>query len=151
MILPQIMIFNLHWWKEELVDADKPLTVEEVRRGLNLRFERLNMKILRNEECEFWKIKLYSVGILSENVKIVVKLGTSHFNARIVQTTMVEITVTELEQTFGCIFANQAITRRVASSSKKKEAQNGYASNFNGNAYWYGSPIFSGWVFSTLV
>jgi hypothetical protein len=31
-------------------DADKPLTVEEVRGELNLRFERLNMKTSRNEE-----------------------------------------------------------------------------------------------------
>jgi hypothetical protein len=34
-------------------DADKPLTVGEVRGELNLRFERLNMKTLRNEEGEF--------------------------------------------------------------------------------------------------
>jgi hypothetical protein len=31
-------------------DADKPLTVEEVRGELNLRFERLNMKTSRNEK-----------------------------------------------------------------------------------------------------
>jgi hypothetical protein len=31
-------------------DVDKPLTVEEVRGKLNLRFERLNMNISRNEE-----------------------------------------------------------------------------------------------------
>jgi hypothetical protein len=30
-------------------DADKPLTVEEVRGELNQRFERLNMKTSRNE------------------------------------------------------------------------------------------------------
>jgi hypothetical protein len=33
-------------------DADKPLTVEEVRGELNLRFERLNMKTSRNLEGE---------------------------------------------------------------------------------------------------
>jgi hypothetical protein len=33
-------------------DADKPLTVEEVRGKLNLRYERLNMKTSRNEEVE---------------------------------------------------------------------------------------------------
>jgi hypothetical protein len=33
-------------------DAGKPLTVEEVRKELNLRFERLNMKTSRNEEGE---------------------------------------------------------------------------------------------------
>jgi hypothetical protein len=33
-------------------DADEPLTVEEVRGELNLRFERLNIKTSRNEEGE---------------------------------------------------------------------------------------------------
>jgi hypothetical protein len=33
-------------------DADKPLTVEEVRGDLNLKFERLNMNTSRNEEGE---------------------------------------------------------------------------------------------------
>jgi hypothetical protein len=33
-------------------DADKPLTVEEVRGELNLRFKRLNVKASRNEEAE---------------------------------------------------------------------------------------------------
>jgi hypothetical protein len=33
-------------------DADKPLTVEEVRGELNLRFERMNMKTSRDEEGE---------------------------------------------------------------------------------------------------
>jgi hypothetical protein len=33
-------------------DADKPLRVEGDRREFNLRFERLNMKTLRNEEGE---------------------------------------------------------------------------------------------------
>jgi hypothetical protein len=33
-------------------DDDKPLTVEEVRGELNLRFERLNMMTSRNEEVE---------------------------------------------------------------------------------------------------
>jgi hypothetical protein len=33
-------------------NADKPLTVEEVRQELNLRFERLNIFSSRNEEGE---------------------------------------------------------------------------------------------------
>jgi hypothetical protein len=49
------------------------------------------------------KNKLNSVGNLRENVEIMVKLGTSHSNERIVQTTMVEITETELEQIFALI------------------------------------------------
>jgi hypothetical protein len=65
-------------------NADKLITVEEVRENLNLRSERLNMKTSRTRKVNFGKSKLYSVGNLKENVKIVVKLGTSHFSARIV-------------------------------------------------------------------
>jgi hypothetical protein len=62
-----------------------------------------------------WKNKLYSVFDLKENVEIVVKLGTSHFSARIVSITMVEITETEPEQIFARTVAIWAMTRRVAS------------------------------------
>jgi hypothetical protein len=43
---------QLAWIERRVGDADKPLTVEEVRGELNLRFERVNMKTSRNEECE---------------------------------------------------------------------------------------------------
>jgi hypothetical protein len=79
-------------------DADQPLTVEEVTGESKLKFERLHMK--------FWKKKFYSVDNSSENVNIVVKLGTSHSSARIVQTTMVEITETELNYIFARTVAN---------------------------------------------
>jgi hypothetical protein len=48
-----------------------------------------------------WKNKLYSVVNSEENAKIMVKLSTGHSSARIVQTTMVEITETEPEQIFA--------------------------------------------------
>jgi hypothetical protein len=47
-----------------------------------------------------WKNKLYSVVNPEEN-EIMVKLSTGHSSARIVQTTMVEITETEPEQIFA--------------------------------------------------
>jgi hypothetical protein len=56
---------------------------------------------------------------LNENVEIVVKLGTSHFSAIIVQTTKVEMTETEPEKIFACTVANWAMTRRVASNSRR--------------------------------
>jgi hypothetical protein len=68
-----------------------------------------------------WKNKLYSVVNLKENVEIVIKLDTSHSSTRIVQTTMVEITETELEQILAYIVANWAIIRRVASSSRRRK------------------------------
>jgi hypothetical protein len=43
---------QLAMMKRRVGDADKPLTVEEVRGELNLRFERLNMKTSRYEEGE---------------------------------------------------------------------------------------------------
>jgi hypothetical protein len=67
-----------------------------------------------------WKYKLYSVVNLKENVEIVVKLGTSHSSARIVQTIMVEITETEPEQIFGLTVANRAMIGRVASNSRRR-------------------------------
>jgi hypothetical protein len=45
-------------------DADRTLTVDEVREELNLRFE---VRMVKS-----WKNKLHSVGNLKENVKIVV-------------------------------------------------------------------------------
>jgi hypothetical protein len=80
-----------------------------------------------------WKNKLYSVVNSKENVEIVVKLVTNHSSASIVLHTMVEITETELEQIFACTVANRAMTRRVASNSRRRK-HNGHASNFNSKA-----------------
>jgi hypothetical protein len=68
-----------------------------------------------------WKNKLYSVVNLKENVGIVGKLGISNFSARIVQTTMLKITETELDQIFACTVENWAMTRRVASNSRRRK------------------------------
>jgi ABC-type methionine transport system permease subunit len=68
-----------------------------------------------------WKNKLYSVINVKENAEIVVKLGTSYFCARIVQTSMVEITETEPEQVFAFAVENWAMTRRVASKSRRSK------------------------------
>jgi hypothetical protein len=102
-------------------DADKTLTVEEVRAELNLRFERMNVNTSRNVELNFWKNKLYSVVNSKENVEIVVKLGTSHFNARTIQTKMVEIAETELGEKFAHPVAHQAMKRRFASISRRRK------------------------------
>jgi hypothetical protein len=58
---------------------------------------------------------------LKKNVEIVDKLVTSHSSAKIVQSTMVEITETEPEQIFARTVANRAITRRVASNSRRRK------------------------------
>jgi hypothetical protein len=68
-----------------------------------------------------WKNKLYSVVSSKENVEIVVKLVTSHSSARIVLLTIVEITETEPEQVFAHTVANRAMTRRIASNSRRRK------------------------------
>jgi hypothetical protein len=74
-------------------------------------------------KVKFKKNKLYSVVNLKENVEIVVKFCTSHSSARIVQSTMVEITDTEPERIFACTVANRAMTRRVASNSRRRKCK----------------------------
>jgi hypothetical protein len=83
--------------ERKVSDGDKPLTVEEVRGELNRRFERLNMKTSSNKEGEVLEEHALFSGQFKGKCQIVVKLGTSHFSARIFQTTMVEITETEPE------------------------------------------------------
>jgi hypothetical protein len=47
---------------------------------------------------------------------------------------MVEITETELEQIFSRTVANRAMTRRIASNSRRRKRKMAIPSNFNGNA-----------------
>jgi hypothetical protein len=46
---------QLAWMERRVGDDKKPLTVEEVKGELNLRFESLNKKTSLNEEVEFLK------------------------------------------------------------------------------------------------
>jgi hypothetical protein len=48
-------------------------------------------------------------------------LGASHSSARIIQATMLEITETKLKQMFALTVTNQAMTRRVASNSRRRK------------------------------
>jgi hypothetical protein len=50
-------------------DADKPLTIEEIRGRLNFTYDRLIMKTSRDEECDCLKNKLLSGGNSRETVK----------------------------------------------------------------------------------
>jgi hypothetical protein len=67
------------------------------------------------------KNMLYSAVNLKENVEIVGELGTSHFSEIIVLLAIVKITETEPEQIFARTVANQAMTRRVASNSRRSK------------------------------
>jgi hypothetical protein len=78
-------------------------------------------------KVKYCKKKLYSMVNLKKNVEIVVKLGASHFSARIFQTTMVERKEMEPEQIFACTLANRAMTRRVTSSSRRRKRKTAMA------------------------
>jgi hypothetical protein len=62
------------------------------------------------KKITFWKNKLDSVGNSRENIKIVFKLDTSPSIVRIIQTAMVEIMLTELEQIIAHTAASRAMT-----------------------------------------
>jgi hypothetical protein len=55
------------------------------------------------------------------NFDCFLNIEQSHFNARIFQTTIVEIMKSEPEQVFASTVANRAMTTRVASSSRRRE------------------------------
>jgi len=97
--------------EKRIGDKERPLTVDEIRAELSLRFERLTMKSARNEDGEVLEERALLAVSLKVNAEIVDRLGTSHFSAKIVQTTMMQITVIRLQE----IIALTAV-RRVISS-----------------------------------
>jgi hypothetical protein len=97
-------------------DDDKPLTVEEVRGELNLRFERLHMKTSRNEEGEVSKEQALFSGQFKGKCRNCGQVGHKSFQCK-----MVEIMETEPEPIIARTVANQAMTRRVASNSRRRK------------------------------
>ena len=79
--------------EKKIGDKERPLTVDEIRAELSLRFERLTMKSTRNEEGDVVEEHPLLAVSLKVNAEIVDRLGTSHFSAKVVQTTMMQITV----------------------------------------------------------
>jgi hypothetical protein len=100
-------------------DVEKPLTIEEIRGELSLRYERMNMKSSSNKEVEGLEENAFLVNILKESAVIVDKSGTSRSNARIEDLTIVEMTVTQVAVIFVRIVVNQAMIRRTVSSSRR--------------------------------
>jgi hypothetical protein len=117
-------------------DADKPLTVEEVRGELNLRFERLNMKTSRNEEGEVLEEKALFSGQFKGKCRNCGQVGHKSFQCK-----------NHSSHNGGnngngngtgihfCLYCRKpGHDKKSCFKLKKKEAQNGHASSFNGNA-----------------
>jgi hypothetical protein len=105
-------------------DADKPLTVEEVRGELNLRFERLNMKTSRNEEGEVLEEKALFSGQFKGKCRNRGQIGHKLFQYK----NRSSYNGGDNGNGTGTNFCSHF--RKL----KKKEVQNSHASNFNGNA-----------------
>jgi len=97
-------------------DEEKPLTIEEIRGELNLRFERLSSKSMSNKEGEVLEEHAFFGGQFKGNVEIVGKSGTSHFSAKIAELTMAEVTVIQVVAFFVRIVASLVMTRGTVSS-----------------------------------
>jgi hypothetical protein len=76
-------------------DIEKPRTVEEIRRELSLRYERLNIKSPSNREGKVLEENAF-LG-LKESIEIVAKLTTSCSSAKIADLTMKAVTETQME------------------------------------------------------
>jgi hypothetical protein len=63
-------------------DADKTFTAEEVREELNLRFERLNTKISRNEEGEGWEEQALFSGQFKRKYRNCGQVGHKSFQCK---------------------------------------------------------------------
>jgi hypothetical protein len=93
--------------------------IKEIRGELSLRFKRMNMKSSSNKEVEGLEENAFFSGQFKESAVIVDKSGTSCFNARIEDLTMVEITVTQVAVIFVRNVVNPAMIRRTVSSSRR--------------------------------
>jgi hypothetical protein len=100
--------------------VEKPLTIEEMRGELSLRYERVNMKSSSNKEGECFEDNAFLVDSLKESAVIVDKSGTSCSNARIEDLTMVEITVTQVAVIVVLIVVSPSMISRTVSSSRRR-------------------------------
>jgi hypothetical protein len=106
--------------ERRVVDADKPLTVEEVRGELNLRFERLNIKTSKNEEGEVLEEQALFSDQSKGKCRNCGQVGHKSFQCK-----------NRSNYNGGCgngtganfarTVANRAMTRRVASNSRRRK------------------------------
>ena len=115
-------------------DADKPLTVEEVRGELNLRFERLNMKTSRNEEGEVLEEHALFSGQFKGKCRNCGQVGHKSFQCKNRSNHNGGNNGNGTGTNFCSYCRKPGHDKKSCFKLKKKEAQNSHASNFNGNA-----------------
>jgi hypothetical protein len=114
-------------------DADTPLTVEEVRGELNLRFERLNMKTSRNKEDKVLEEKALDNGQFKGKCRNCGHVGHKSFQCKNLSNHNGGNNGNGTGTNFCSYFRKPGHDKKSCFKLKKKEAQNSHASNFDGN------------------
>jgi hypothetical protein len=114
-------------------DADKLLTIEEVRGELNLRFERLNMKPSRNEEGEVLEEQALFSGQFKGKCRNCSQVGHKSFPWKNRSSHSGGNNGNGTGAIF-CLYCHKpGHDKKSSFKLKKKKPQNGHASNFNSN------------------
>jgi hypothetical protein len=114
-------------------DADKPLTVEEVRGELNFRFERLKMKTSINEEGEALEEQALFKGQFKVKRQNCGQVGHKSFQCKN-RSNHNGINNGNGTEIFFSYCRKPGHDKKSCFKLKKKEAQSSHASNLNGNA-----------------
>jgi hypothetical protein len=119
--------------KRRVGDTDKPLTVEEVRGELNLRFESLNMKTSRNEEGEALEEQALISGQFEGKCRNCGQVGHKSFQCKNRSSHNCGNNGNGTGTNLCSYSLKPGHDKRSCFKVKNKEAQNGHASNFYGN------------------
>jgi orotate phosphoribosyltransferase-like protein len=98
--------------EERIGDTDKPIIVEEIRAELRRHFEIFNMKSRKNKTNEKSEEHALFSGQFKVKWRNCERIGHKLFRCKVVQATMVEITVTRLKEIIDLIVTNRDMSGR---------------------------------------